>query len=244
MFFLGGGLIKVHLFYYYLYMKTIKEYLSEGLIRRQAGMDIKAKIEVWLKEYKVREYKINSDLTIDVEGDFVYLQKYQDKELPKYIQFNRVDGCFDISKSNITSLKGCPKECQAFYCCNCNNLTSLEDAPKECKIVWCSGCENLSSLEGSPRHCRTFWCNSCNNLTTLKGAPEKCDEFKCMGCENLSSLEGAPKECIDFWCNGRNNLTSLEGAPKKCREFYCRDCKGNFTKEDVRKVCNAKKIHC
>lgn len=30
-------------------MKPIKEYLNEGLIRRQLGPDMRAKIENWLK---------------------------------------------------------------------------------------------------------------------------------------------------------------------------------------------------
>ena len=137
------------------------------------------KIITWLNKHDINEYTINDDLTIDVKGH-VGLYKYPDKELPKYIQFNKIEGDFDICFSNIISLKGCPKECYRFGCYGCNSLTSLE------------------------------------------GCPEKCEEFDCSYCEKL---------------------TSLEGAPTKCEEFYCRHCKGNFTEEDVRKVCDAKKIY-
>ena len=137
------------------------------------------KIITWLNKYDINEYTINDDLTIDVKGH-VGLYKYPNKELPKYIQFNRVDGDFEICFSDIISLKGVPKECKGFDCSDCYNLTSL------------------------------------------KGAPEKCKWFDCSYCEKL---------------------TSLEGAPTKCEEIYCRHCKGNFTEEDVRKVCDAKKIY-
>ena len=69
-------------------MKTLKEKLvQEGLIKRQAGMDIKIKIEEWLKEHNIGGYTINDDLTIDAEL-IVNLRNYPDKELPEYIQFN------------------------------------------------------------------------------------------------------------------------------------------------------------
>lgn len=116
------------------------------------------KIITWINKHNINEYTINDDLTIDVKGH-VGLNYYPNKELPKYIQFNKVDGDFEICFSDIISLKGAPKECREFNCSDCYNLTSLE------------------------------------------------------------------------------------GAPTKCEEFYCRYCKGNFTEEDVRKVCDAKEIY-
>ena len=137
------------------------------------------KIITWLNKHDINEYIINDDLTINVKGH-VSLNYYNKKELPKYIQFNKVCGDFEICFSDIISLKGAPKECREFNCSDCYNLTSLE------------------------------------------GAPTKCEEFYCSDCYNL---------------------TSLEGAPTKCKEFDCRNCKCNFTEEDVRKVCDAKKIY-
>ena len=57
----------------------------------------------------------------------------------------------------------------------------------------------------------------------------------------LTSLEGAPQKVGgSFSCAG-NKLTSLEGGPKEVPGyFFCYDNPGNFTEEDVRKVCNVK----
>ena len=156
-------------------MRTLKENFFGNL-----GIGKVAKIEEWLKKYKITNYTINSDFTIDVNSK-VDLSRYPDKEFPEYIKFNIIRGVFNVSNSNLTSLKGCPNKCNIFYCNHCNNLTSLE---------------------GAPNRCRSFYCNHCNNLT---------------------SLEGAPKECIIFSCH---------------------DCKCDFSKEDVKKVCNAKNIWC
>lgn len=58
-------------------MKTYKEYnkkktqINEGLIRRQAGMGMEAKIEEWIQDMEARnvldlggKYEINTDMTI------------------------------------------------------------------------------------------------------------------------------------------------------------------------------------
>ena len=61
-----------------------------------------------------------------------------------------------------------------------------------------------------------FWCNN-NQLTSLSGSP--------------GSVGG------DFWCS-HNQLTSLRGAPDSVGGyFYCYNNPGNFTEEDVGKVC-------
>ena len=44
----------------------------------------------------------------------------------------------------------------------------------------------------------------------------------------------------DFYCDN-NNLTSLEGSPKEVGiDFWCYNNKVQFTKKDVRAVCNVK----
>ena len=200
-------------------MRTLKENFFGNLgIGHEAKRNL---IEQWLKKYRIfYNYTINLDLTIDVDGN-VNLHNYPDKELPDYIQFNIVKKTFDISFSNIISLRGCPKECKEFNCDCCENLTSLEGAPKECEFFYCNNCENLTSLEGAPTKCPIFDCQRCNSLASLKGSPKECELFNCSYCEKL---------------------TSLKGAPKKCEEFKCNSC--GFTEKDVKKVCNAKIIYC
>ena len=129
-------------------MKTIKEYLNEGLIKRQAGMDIRAKIEAWLKEHGIDVYFINDDMTIDVNG-YVSLNKYAEKQLPDYIQFGEVTVGFDFS--------GCPK------------LESLRGVPGRVSGYFdCGDCPKLESLEGAPQYVGgSFHCNNCAKLESL-----------------------------------------------------------------------------
>lgn len=63
-------------------MRVIKDILNEGLIKRQAGVDMEAKIENWLKENEIDGYTINRDLTVDVDTD----QNISiEGDLPEYI---------------------------------------------------------------------------------------------------------------------------------------------------------------
>ena|ERR1035437_294767 len=93
------------------------------------GVSRKQMIQEWLDEMGVRNYTINDDLTIDVNGN-VYLGDKDLNEFPDYVQFNIVDGYFGLDQNNLESLRGCPIKCGAFACAN-NNLTSLDHCPRE-----------------------------------------------------------------------------------------------------------------
>ena len=178
-------------------MKSLKETLvQEGLIKRQAGMDMRAKIEAWLASRGIRKYTINDDLTIDIKGD-VYLNHYKEKQLPDYIQIRKVTGYFDINNSsNLETLKGCPQEVGgSFDCSECPKLESLEYAPQKVgRSFDCCECP-IKSLEGAPQEVwGSFYCYRCKELESLKGAPQKVGRhFHCDECPKLESLEGAPQ---------------------------------------------------
>jgi len=87
----------------------------------------KQEIKNWLDEHKIQNYTINDDLTIDVDGN-VDLHDRKLKKLP--FQFGNVNGYFDCSYNQLTSLEHCPKTVNGgFYCYN-NQLTSLEHCPE------------------------------------------------------------------------------------------------------------------
>ena len=132
-------------------------------------------------------------------------------------KFGKVDGYFDCSLNNLTSLEDAPQEVDGNFICNQSNLTSLKGAPQK--------------VDGN------FDCNN-NNLTSLKGAPQKVGGSFICNHNNLTSLKGAPQKVDgNFDCNN-NNLTSLEGVPQKVGgDFNCKNNKTKFTKEDVKKVC-------
>ena len=83
-------------------------------------------VEAWLKKMMVKNYTINEDLTVDVDGN-VSISDKKISVLP--VKFKNVTGYFDCSLNKLTSLKGAPREVgRSFYCFK-NKLTSLEGAP-------------------------------------------------------------------------------------------------------------------
>ena len=73
-------------------------------------------ISLICEKYKITNYTINPDGSIDVVGD-VYLCGKNLTELP--LTFNKVSGWFDCDGNQLTSLKGCPRWVGGnFYCTN------------------------------------------------------------------------------------------------------------------------------
>ncbi|MCI7338339.1 MAG: hypothetical protein MSH41_07115 [Bacteroidales bacterium] len=79
-----------------------------------------------LDEYGVKNYTINDDFTIDVNGD-VNLEGKDISEFPVHIQFGTIKGDFDCSFNQLTSLKGVPKKIEGNFDCNFNQLTICSD---------------------------------------------------------------------------------------------------------------------
>jgi hypothetical protein len=152
------------------------------------------------KRYDIRNYTINSNGTIDVDGS-VYLSNRGLSKLP--LKFGRVTGYFDSDNNQLTTLEGGPSYVGGDFYCNVNQLTTLEGAP---------------SYVGGYFDCRY------NQLTTLEGAPSYVvGDFYC-DYNQLTTLEGSPIEIGgDFYCNV-NQLTTLEGGPSYVGgDFYCGD---------------------
>ena len=76
--------------------------------------------------YGIKNYTINPDNTIDVDGN-VYLSRIGLTKLP--LKFNKVTGYFSCSVNKLTSLEGCPIWVGGRFHCWDNRLTSLEGCP-------------------------------------------------------------------------------------------------------------------
>jgi len=101
------------------------------------------------KKYRIKNYTINSDGSVDVDGD-VSLSSMELTKLP--LKFGRVSGNFKCRHNKLITLEGSPERVDGtFDCCN-NQLTTLEGSPREVG--------------------RDFYCDS-NKLTTLEGAPRE-----------------------------------------------------------------------
>ena len=191
------------------------------------------------KKVKFIEEK-NGKPVIDYDGDI----DFNHKNLSVNILFNKVSGDFNCSFSELTSLKGFPKEVGGDFSCEKNELTTLEGAPEKVGGNFDCSSNELTSLEGAPEKVggdfdcihnkltslkgvpkevgRNFLCAN-NELTSLEWSPEKINgDFDCCN-NNLISLEGVPKEIGGkFVCSG-NKLTTLEGGPEKVGgDFNCR----------------------
>ena len=78
------------------------------------------------EKYKIKNYTINDDGTIDVDGN-VDLFNEGLTEIP--LTFNKVSGYFYCSYNKLTTLKGSPKWIGSSFSCDHNQLTSLEFSP-------------------------------------------------------------------------------------------------------------------
>lgn len=118
---------------------------ERGLDPKEAIGIGKAKlIQDWLDEVHigVRNYKLNSDFTIDTDLDVIAVERpelFPNGRFPDYIKFNS-SGSFDIDDCGIVSLEGCPKEVKGYFSCQMNKITDLKGFPKEVReCVYCFG---------------------------------------------------------------------------------------------------------
>ena len=124
-------------------MKSLMEDFFDNL-----GIGEETQIRDWLREYNIKNYTLNNDLTIDVDDNVIIQFDDTFIQFPEYIQFNKVNGDFILeSLFNLRTLKGCPKI-----------VTRI------CEI---SNCTKLKNLDGCPENCYTLNCYDNNNLKTL-----------------------------------------------------------------------------
>jgi len=136
----------------------------KGKDRKQLRYSIKK----WLNEHNVKNYIINQDCEVDVNGE-VCLYGMGLTEIP--VKFNRVDGTFNCANNKLTTLEGCPNIINGYFNCGFNNLKSLKGCPRELNGDVFMGFNQLSSLKGCPSIINGFLNCSHNQLTSLEGCP-------------------------------------------------------------------------
>lgn len=104
-------------------------------------------IDTICQQYGIINYSINSDGSIDVDGNVIISSKELD-DIP--LNFNIVTGHFACSNNNLYSLNGCPKSCNSFNCQD-NQLTNLIGGPIEVSDNYLCASNWLSSLKGGPK---------------------------------------------------------------------------------------------
>jgi hypothetical protein len=81
----------------------------------------------WLRKYNIRNYTINDDLTVDVDG-IVDLKSKCLYRLP--VQFGTVAASFTCAINYLTSLKNCPHTIGGSFYCSVNDIKSFQYCPK------------------------------------------------------------------------------------------------------------------
>jgi hypothetical protein len=119
----------------------------------------------WLDTMGVKNYIINSDLTIYVKGN-VYLDNKNLTEFPDYIKFNKVSNSFYCHENQLTSLKGCPTSVRDDFYCHTNQLSSLKGCPTIVGGGFSCYNNQLTSLEGCPISVEEiFYCGNPGKFT-------------------------------------------------------------------------------
>ena len=116
-------------------------------------------IESICRRYRITNYTINPDGTVDVDGNVDLGAEPSlliSKRLP--IKFGKVSGNFSCSDNQLTSLDGSPTTVGGHFYCSNNLLTTLEGGPKEVGGNFFCSHNLLTSLEGCPSEFKYIYC--------------------------------------------------------------------------------------
>lgn len=165
-------------------------------------------IKAWLNNMHIKNYTINSDLTIDV-NETVFLKECNLTHFP--VNFNKINGHFNCSHNQLISLEGAPKIVKSFSCEN-NQLTNLVGGPEIVDFGYECSNNQLTSLKGCAQKLLYLNCSK-NQLTHLEFAPQYVGLLTCK--ENkITSFKGLEKTKISDGVIANNNqITNLEGLP-------------------------------
>ena len=107
------------------------------------------------KQYDIKNYTINTDGSIDVDG-IVNLWNKKLAKLP--LKFNKINGDFDCDDNKLTSLEGSPVEVNGNFLCHNNKLTFFQFAPKIIRGDFICTDNNIKTFEYFPSFVKYFNC--------------------------------------------------------------------------------------
>ena len=122
--------------------------------------------------YRINNYTINDDLSIDVEGH-VNLAYKNLEYLP--LRFNYVSGDFSCYDNKLKTLEGCPQTVSGSFDCYRNKLITLEGSPSVVNGNLICYDNKLETLEGSPKTINGNFLCFVNKLKDLEYFPEVSD---------------------------------------------------------------------
>jgi hypothetical protein len=186
------------------------------------------KIDSICDKYNIKNYTINQDGSIDVDGNVSIEVRRELTKLP--LKFGRVSGDFICRCNQLTTLEGCPNSVGGYFDCQDNQLTTLEGCPESVGDSFLCQYNNLTSLKGCPSNIEgNFVCHD-NELTTLEGGPRVVNrKFHC-GNNRLTNLIGGPEWVNYDYYAVNNQINSFEGFPDKHESGV------NFSRNPVQKI--------
>jgi hypothetical protein len=163
------------------------------------------------KKYKIIDYTINDDLSIDVDGN-VRLENIDLEYLP--LRFNYVSGSFYCYKNELKTLEGGPQTVGGNFQCYYNSLETLKGCPQTVDGDFDCNRNKLKTLEGGPQTVGGNFRCYYNRLKTLEGSPQTVDgDFNCH-FNKLETLEGGPQTVDGLFDCSHNKLKDLEHFPE------------------------------
>ena len=166
-------------------------------------LNTKEEVENWLINYNIKNYIINEDLTVDVNGN-VNLSKQKIKKFP--FKFRFIKGDFFCSYNELISLKNAPERVEGSFDCARNKLTSLEYSPISVGGFFECSYNDLLSLEFCTKEVKKdFYCRG-NLLTSLEHIPEVIEgTFDCSS-NKIKSIQFSPKRIKGDFILDYNNI--------------------------------------
>jgi hypothetical protein len=122
----------------------------------------------WLRKHEIKKFTILKDNSVNVHED-VRLPNKLANLLKLPLNFNVVEGDFDISDNELTSLEGSPKKVTGSFMAHKNEIFSLRGGPKEVGESFIILHNNITSLEYSPTLVKEDFICSHNPLKELDG---------------------------------------------------------------------------
>lgn len=145
-------------------------------------------IDKFCQSYNIKNYIINSDGSIDVNGSVNLRHENRRSTIIERIpiKFNAVYGDFDVSYNNIKNLNNFPRFISGSLICRSNRLETLSGSVKYANSIIASN-NRISSLVGCPKVLIKLDVDH-NLLTNLVGCPEGIEVS--VNSNRLKSLRG------------------------------------------------------
>lgn len=158
-------------------------------------------IKEWLDKYRITNYTINHDLTIDVDDEVSIVNSVEDKtnlrgeqytkafkQLPDYIRFNHVKS-FNFVDPICESLEGMPKIVdETFRVCQCDSLQHLYGSPEKVERYCIDSCAALVDFDGMTQDLNKINIEN-SGFTSTKGMPKQLEEFRIIRCHEIEDME-------------------------------------------------------